>query len=158
MFQDRLIWGFATTSSGDVVVRNWSFVTAFLIGTIICGGLGITALLYGALSSIMFLMGMLYFSYAIYLEALGIVVSNSKVIYPIRIGFRDGWMPLFRRIVSAEDVLQVSSQRRPGGMYVAYLSGEFGEARIVFDTKGGRDRFFAVLHKRIPRIKIYRWT
>ena len=75
-----------------------------------------------------------------------------------RLGVTLGVLPLFRRTLNISEVLQASTARTAGGYPIAYLSGEFGQAKILFDSKGGRDRLFAVLVKRFPHIKVHRWS
>lgn len=162
MLQSRLRWGFATTAGGEVVIRNWYLVTGALAGLVF--SVAIFLAVRGDRGSdsfgveVLCLPAALFFLYSFYLEILGVTMGHPGIIYPVRVGLGDGLFPLFRGSVRVDDVLQASSLRKTRGMYVAYLSGEFGEAKILFDTKGGRDRFFAVLNKRHPNIKIYRWT
>ncbi len=99
----------------------------------------------------------LYGLWSFYLELLGVRIFQDVVSYPVRLGLGTGIFPLFRKSVSAGTVLQASSLTKPYGMKVAYLSGEFGQAKILFDTKGGRDRFFAVVASKFRHIKIFRW-
>jgi GYF domain 2 len=160
-------WGYAVTSDGVPIIRNWYLLSGAL------GGASVSVILFLVLdkgSAALALFFAIYFAQRCYLEALGVQVMEDKVTYPVRLG--DGTLPLFRKSIPIASVLQASSQRvlqnssrrtkygmhKTYRMYLAYLAGEFGEAKILFDTKGGRDRFLAILKFRFPHIKIYRWT
>jgi hypothetical protein len=41
--------------------------------------------------------------------------------------------------------------------YALFLSCDFGVARLLFDTKGGRDHLYELLLSRFPKIRRYRW-
>jgi hypothetical protein len=160
MTQSRLRWGFATAVTGEIVIRNWYLVAGALGGALFGCYLLLAELNHrgGAVVVILTFFATLFFAYFSYLEILGVAMGDAVIMYPVRIGLGGGSVPLFRGAVPVDDVLQVSSLRKPKGMYVAYLTGEFGEAKILFDRKGGRDRFFAILQKRRPKLRIYRWT
>lgn len=51
------------------------------------------------------------------------------------------------------NVLQASCRKAIQGISIAYLAGELRQAKFLFDTKGGRDRSFAVLKSELPRVK-----
>jgi hypothetical protein len=153
-------WGFAVSSTGILIIRNWYLLFGALLITCVS--------LFFVLSSIgsghdpgadVFIAVLGFYSlWCLLLETLGVRISEDSVTYPVRLGTYAGVFPLFQKKIPMLDVLQASSTMERNGMRIAYLSGEFGQAKILFDTKGGRDRFFAVLNKRFPRVKIYRWT
>jgi hypothetical protein len=154
----RLSWGFAVTSTGVLVIRNWYLLLGSL--AVACYGLFLFCSLVGISrdqGATVFALLSLYSLWSFYLEFLGVRISNGTLSYPVRLGSGNGIIPLFHKSVSMKHVLQASSLRKMGGIRVAYLSGEFGQAKVVFDTKGGRDRLFAVLTTKFPHIKIYRW-
>lgn len=99
-----------------------------------------------------------YCCWGSYVESQGTRINAHSVIYTVRLGLTLGVLPLFRRTLSIDEVLEASCTRTEGGYRVAHLSGEFGQAKIVFDSKGGRDRFFAILGKRFPQVKVHRWS
>ncbi len=168
----RLSWGFARTSTGTLVIHNWyrlfgSLLVAcfcFLLslpclilsgGTLAAAGNGgqVVASLFFAFIGLL----LLYPAWIFYLELRGVRVTDKFISYPVRLGLGPGIFPLFPKSIPMEEVLQASSLRKKRGIMIAYLSGEFGEAKIVFDTKGGRDRLFTLLKEKFPHIKIYRW-
>jgi hypothetical protein len=152
-------WGFATPA-GVLVIRNWYL----LLGALGAACLGLFFLLalvaseHDQAAALVALVFDLYSLWAFVLELRGVRVTDDTVTYPVRLGIESGIFPLFRKTILMAHVLQASSLRRQHGMRVAYVSGEFGQAKILFDTKGGRDRFFAVLTSKFPHVKIYRWT
>ena len=162
----RLSWGFAVTSTGTLVIRNWYLLFGSLLVTCTClffsllfvaltagnGNQDVAIFAFGSL-----LLG-LYAAWSFYLELRGVRVTDKFISYPVRLGIDAGILPLFPKSIPMDEVLQASSLRKKRGKMIAYMSGEFGEAKIVFDTKGGRDRLFALLSTKFPHIKIYRWT
>jgi hypothetical protein len=100
----------------------------------------------------------LYCAWGFFLEVRGVRVSDKTISYPVRLGIDEGIFPLFPKSIPMEQVIQASSLRKKRGIRIAYLSGEFGQAKILFDTKGGRDRLFVLLTTKFPHVKIYRWT
>ena len=151
-------WAFSITRNGTVVIRNWYLLFGFLLMTCFGAVVFLAVMnedgLDASLAGIIFC---LYGLWSFYLEVLGVRFTGPTVAYPVRLGLGSGIFPLFRKSIAMQDVLQASSLKT-AGIWIAYLSGEFGQAKILFDTKGGRDRFFAILTSRVPHIKIYRWT
>lgn len=161
-------WGYAVTSTNVLVIRNWylllralaaSFFVLFIIVpyliltmTLSKGDVSVTLVWF-----ILFLFVGLYSVWCLCLEVLGVRITNNIITYAVRLG-TDGALPLFRKTVRMAHVLDGSHKKIRKGMYVVYLSGEFGEAKILFDTKGGRDRLLAILRERFPDVKRFRWT
>ena len=153
-------WGYAVTETGNLVIRCWYLLFgAFALGCfsafMFVSTFGITQ---NIVISIVSLVLGLYCFWSFYLEVRGVRIIENFVTYPVRLGVDSGIFPLFPKTVDMTNVLHASSLRQAGGLCIGYLSGEFGLAKILFDTKGGRDRFFAILETRFPEIKIYRWT
>jgi hypothetical protein len=153
-------WGFAGTATGVLVIRNWYFLCSALTATCFVllilqdsvrrsGDLDLKVLLSACGA---------YLLWLIYLEAHGVQVGQDTLTYPVRLGIGRGILPLFCKIVPMQQVLEASSLREAHGLRIAYLSGEFGQAKILFDTKAGRDRLFAVVKSKFPHIKVYRWS
>lgn len=152
-------WGYAVDRFGELVIRNWYLVfgelAIALIAMVFCVG---TILGTDRFLSAFGLTLFVYCCWGCYVESLGTRVNEDSVVYTVRLGISLGVLPLFRRTLSINEVLQASGTRTEGGYRVAYLTGEFGQAKILFDSKGGRDRFFAILSKRFPHIKVHRWS
>ena len=147
-------WGFAVGPTGILVIRCWYLLLAQAFACFV-------VMLFVLVNPALIVPGLplgLYFLWCLYLEVLGVSVAEDSVTYPVRLGIDTGIFPLFRKTVQMSNVLQASSRREKEGIRIAYLSGEFGQAKLLFDTKGGRDRFFAILNTRFPNVKIYRWT
>lgn len=155
----RIAWGYATNADGDAIIRNWYVIAAFamalLVGTLFLNEVSVNHDLLGAFFLVP---ALLYVSWAFYVEICGVRVAPSFIDYPVRLGIDAGVFPLFRRRLETAEIAQGSSQRGPGSVYKVYLSGEFGQAKLVFDTKGGRDRLFAIIQTRYPKIRIFRWS
>lgn len=152
-------WGFAVTSSGVLVIRNWYLLFGAASSSVVCFASFLAFIndIHGEPMSLLFFVVAIYSLWAFYLEVRGVRVTKDAVVYTVRLGVESGVFPLFPKRIPMASVLHASSLRK-NGMRIAYISGEFGQAKILFDTKGGRDRFFAILSKRFPRIKVYRWT
>jgi hypothetical protein len=151
-------WGFATKPDGTLVFRNWYFLVATI-------GIAILLALTGVL---IFLVPIPV--WMAFLEWKGVEIKDRIITYPVRLGLPLATItevpPLFRKTLDLNEVQDsaTSTIRHERGDFiqqyirVANLSGEFGAAKLVFDSKAGRDRLFAVLKKRFPHITIHRWT
>jgi hypothetical protein len=155
-----LSWGYARGSGGEAIIRNWYLICTFAAATALVlfwaydGGSSQRSLGGAGLLYLCAIWGL----WSLYLEARGVVVGFDRVTYPIRLGIDSGVLPLFQRTLLTSDIQQASTQRMPHGAYKVYLSGEFGQAKLVFDTKGGRDRLLTIMNTRFPQIRIFRWT
>lgn len=151
-------WGFAAKPDGTLVFRNWYFLVATI---------GIAILL--ALTGVLILLVPIPAWMAI-LEWKGVELKDGQITYPVRLGLPLATItevpPLFRKRLNLSEVQDVATStiRRERADFiqqyirVANLTGEFGAAKIVFDSKAGRDRLFAVLKRQFPHITIHRWT
>lgn len=151
-------WGFATKPDGTLVFRNWYFLVATI-------GIAIMLALTGALIFLVPIPAWMAF-----LEWKGVELKNGQITYPVRLGLPLATItevpPLFRKTIDLADVQDVATSTIRHERHefiqqyirVANLTGEFGAAKIVFDSKAGRDRLFAVLKKQFPHITIHRWT
>ena len=153
-------WGYAVSPSGALVIRNWyllvTWIVLALIGLIIAGAF-ISQVDGSPIAAVSFVASA-YAWWGFHLEWAGVRIGNGSLSYPVRLGFDVGIAPLFRKAVPMSDVLEASSLTLKNGARAVYLSGEFGQAKLLFDTKGGRDRLLALLKARFPEIKIYRWA
>jgi hypothetical protein len=179
-------WGFSQKANGDCVLRNWDLfrraamrlcevliveITFLIIGLLLIKYRQVslehmpsmpTAITVAGLVFIVFFL--LFGGSAIwrmYQENKGVLVTRETITYPVRLGTY-GIFPLYRNTVRIDRVLDASPLKVHEGTYkyshVAYLSGEFGEAKIFFESKGGRDRLLAILKTRFPKVSRYRRT
>lgn len=151
-------WGFATKPDGTLVFRNWYFLVA-------TAGIGLLLALTGVL---IFLVPIP--AWMVFLEWKGVELKDGQITYPVRLGLPLATITevpaLFRKTLHLSEVHDATTAtiRHERGDFiqqfirVANLTGEFGAAKVVFDSKAGRDRLFAVLKKQFPHITIHRWT
>lgn len=156
--QSNQEWGFATKPDGTLVFRNWYFFVATV-------GFAVLMALSGVLIPFVPIPAWMAF-----LEWKGVELKEGQVTYPVRLGLPLATVteivPLFRKTLDLSEVHDATTDtiRHEKGDFiqqflrVANLTGEFGAAKIVFDSKAGRDRLFAVLKKQFPHITIHRWT
>lgn len=152
-----LSWGYAVSPSGELIIRNWYFLCAWVLlvpVSLLCM-LAATAH-NSSLLVCAAILGCSYICWGTYLEWTGVRVGSQSISYPIRLGFDIDVVPLFRKSVLMSEVLEASSLTLKKGARAVYLSGEFGQAKIVFDTKGGRDRLLALIAERYPSIRVRR--
>ena len=154
--------GFAVKADGTLVFKNWYFVTATSVIT------GIFVLLTPVV--FFFIIPALVAAWALFLEWTGVEMRDGKISYPVRLGIPltliTEVLPLARNTVDLSKVTSASTStiHNTESMFinerlrVAHLTGEFGATKIVFDSKAGRDRLFAVLKEKYPHISIHRWT
>ena len=155
-------WGFATRSDGTLVFRNWYFTVA---------AAGLTGL-FALLTPVVFILIIpaLIAAWALYLEWTGVELKDDKISYPVRLGIPVALitevLPLARTTLDLSKATSASTStiHNTESLFihervrVAHLTGEFGATKIVFDSKAGRDRLFAVLKEKYPHITIHRWT
>lgn len=156
-------WGFATKADGTIVIRNWYFAL------VAAGFIGLSLLMLVNVPPVGILMLALS-GWALRLESKGVEIYEGSISYPVRLGLPFALAtelpPLFTRTLELSQVSNATTeniQNRTSWflqdrLRVALLTGEFGAAKIVFDSKAGRDRLFAILKDKYPHIKIYRWT
>jgi hypothetical protein len=156
--QSQAEWAFAAKPDGTLVFRNWYFLVATI-------GIAILLALTGVLIFLVPIPAWMAF-----LEWKGVELNDGRIIYPVRLGLPLATItevpPLFRKTLDLSEVQDAATAtiRHEKGDFiqqyirVANLTGEFGAAKIVFDSKAGRDRLFAVLKKQFPHINIHRWT
>lgn len=154
--------GFAVKADGTLVFKNWYFVTAT---TVITG-------IFVLLTPVVFILIIpaLVAAWALFMEWTGVELRDGKISYPVRLGVPltliTEVLPVARNTVDLSKVTSASTStiHQNQSMFinerlrVAHLTGEFGATKIVFDSKAGRDRLFAVLKEKYPHITIHRWT
>ncbi|MBX3121597.1 MAG: hypothetical protein KF854_00885 [Nitrospira sp.] len=159
--KNRAKWGFAQGPKGELVIRNWYFIIGFGILAVISLGAVFSAPLATLVTAPVI-------GWVLLLEGRGVQIHEGKVTYPVRLGLdgMGGIVPLFPRELDLSEVSNATTTTVRAEVTasihftyrVAYLTGEFGTAKLGFDTKGGRDRLFAILRDSYPSITIYRWT
>ena len=153
-----LSWGYAELGDGTLVIRNWNLIVGWAI-LILCILFFSTMLAVQPDTrglSVVGLFAALYFVWAFALECGGVRVGSGTLSYPVRLGSDHFAMPIFRRSIALGEVLQASGHNVRQGARIVYLSGEFGQAKVHFDTKGGRDRLFALLREHFPEVRVLR--
>lgn len=156
-------WGYAKGPNGELIIRNWYFA----IGDIAFITVGIVLFIQLPLAGLLIVVPGIW---ALMLEMKGVQIHEGNITYPVRLGLPFALItelpPLFMRTLPLSDVSNATtatirnttSMLLHSSLRVAHLTGEFGAAKIVLDSKAGRDRLFAILRDSYPHIKVYRWT
>ena len=150
----------SATPRQKVVIRNYAFLSFSIFGAIFCFAAALLRLPFRdpapqLFSTLFFGLAAVYI-YGVFMEMRGVVINDDFVGYPVRF-IADSFLPIFRKKVAVRDVFSASCLRCSDGRFIVYLTGDFGEARILMENKGNRDRFFAVFMNRFPKIRIFRW-
>jgi hypothetical protein len=159
--KERAKWAYAKGPNGEMIFRNWYFI-------ITAGALTSISVLAVFSAPIATLVTAPFIGWVLWLEWHGVQLHEGKITYPVRLGLdgMGGILPLFNRTLDLAEVsnattttirTEIATSVRVA-YRIAYLTGEFGTAKIVFDTKGGRDRLFAIIRDSHPHITVHRWT
>jgi hypothetical protein len=151
-------WGYSENANGDCVIRNWDLFrraamrlcgiliaddTLLIIGLLLIKDSQETLADTSSTPTVITVAGLAFIViflllggpisiWRIYQESKGVLVTRETITYPVRLGTY-GIFPLYRNTVRMDHVVDASPLKVHEGSYqyshVAYLSGEFGEAK-----------------------------
>jgi hypothetical protein len=103
----------------------------------------------------------LFYLWIIALELRGVKVSGTKIRFPVRLQLYGPYpFPMYLRTIRMDAASEATAETRHtapfGSLRIMYITGDFGQAKVWFASKGYRDRLFNVLRSRGGHIRQYR--